>query len=157
MTDDTDEIIDVDEKPPKPVGRISAVLRLYYSSPSIPPMSVADQWYRWGKTDRAAYQRPYCVVSDEWLPIDLGWLEGQPIGMIVLSNDEGKGLQSTPSAAEREDTEMRVLEVCFSDRRTADVYVLPGTSLPLTPVTPQAVMVRSRFKTVKYTITVLPG
>ncbi len=139
-------------------GRISVVTRVYYSSPLVEPMVAMDQWSRWGKTDAAAFRRPYCVATGEWQPIDLGWLKEVPIGLILLSNDEGRGTNGViPTKEEKEDVEKRWLEVCLGPVDYPEIFVLPGTTLPFLPADPTEIRVRSRHKTAKFTVTVLPG
>lgn len=149
-------------EPRKVMGRISAVLKFYYSSPNVQPTIVCDQWGKWGETDLAAYHRPYNIADGEWDALDLGWLKGKPIGMVLLSNDEGRGLGTgvVLSAEKKADEDKRVLEICFGDARaelSADILILPNSTQQFLPVDPASIRIRCRYKSAKYTVTVFPG
>lgn len=126
-------------------------------------MTVMDQWGVRTESLLPAYTRPLCVAGADWQPLDLGWLADGPVGLVLLANDEGRRRQTVPTPDEVRETAGRVLEVSFQglwvgSDETPDVFVLPATTLPVTPTVPRNVRVRGRGgKPVRFTVTVVPG
>jgi hypothetical protein len=53
-------------------------------------------------SDEAPFCRPGMRVGPEWVPIDPGWLAGQPVGMLCLRNDGALPRATQPTDLERE-------------------------------------------------------
>ena len=101
--------------------------------------------------------RRECVVGPEWQPLPLGWLEGQQVGLLVVTNEEGKFTQVQPAAEERAAALARVVElgVLAGPVPAPVTLVRPLTSVMLEPLLP--VWARCRTDKAKITVTAVPG
>lgn len=141
--------------PPRVASRVTVIVQVYHQTPHAAPLAVRDQ-YAWKlESDEAAYVRPNGKAGGAWQAVDLGWLGGQPVEMILISNDEGRELRQTiPSKEEVEALEKRVLEVSFGDG--ASLLIRPRMTQPLCPADPGGIRLRAQSPPVRFTLTVIP-
>lgn len=96
------------------------------------------------------YQRTY-KVSEEPKPLDLGWAgEWAEIGLLHVSNDEGKHTPYIPTPKEKQETAKRIVEL-------GDWLILPGESMRGLPKVIKDLKVRCQSGTAKITVTIYPA
>jgi len=156
-------------------ARLGVVETVYLQQPEVQPLTVESRFSRWLDSEEQPYQRRF-IVSTSWSPLDLGWLKGQAVGMLILKNEEGK-FQIQPTEVQREEVNERVLELAYHvpqpdpksrtmhDPPADDLYlpfaqIRPGESVRFEPVDPQRIMVRckkSSTRQAKALLTVYPA
>lgn len=80
-------------------SRLTVVENIVVSSTDS-PQSVFDGSFscRLNNGDEQPYGPRHIKVTEEWQPLDLGWLDGDDIvGMLSLRNDEGRNLLANPT------------------------------------------------------------
>lgn len=107
------------------------------------------------KTKEQPYERQM-VATAEWMPLDLGWLAGKPLGMLAIRNDEGKPTQVLPTLDQRTEVAAKVLQVAYNAREDEGWLVDPGMSMRGVPSDPSALQVRSLSGEIEFTIWASP-
>lgn len=145
-----------------PPARITVVEHVYYQDGEGQPIAISNGWSRTlTSIDSQPYSR-HLKVTEDWTPLDLGWLKDSPISLIILSNEEGKNLERNPTLAEREAISKRIVEVAYTGshdlgRIEPDSYFLPGESVRLHPLTSSTIHLRCSSGTAKVNLTIFPG
>jgi hypothetical protein len=151
----------------KPSSRITVVETVYHQQSGGQPTAVVNRHGRPLDTDEAPYTRQV-NLTEEWQALDLGWLEGN-VGMLVLSNEEGKGYTVNPPRSELEDVRRRIVEVTYewpsgprdmhSPPKVAlapEWYVFPGESMRATPAHADLLRLRSQHVKARVLLTLFP-
>ena len=159
----TDEAETPQELTPRqvPKDRLVVVETCYHLPWEGEPVSVDERYSRDLSTHEQLYERR-CRVGEAWEPLDLGWLTG--VGMLVLSNQEGRNLQTRPTPEEQAEMDGRVLEVGWQPREATQfdsppfalLLVPPGESLRIVPATTDGLIVRCRRGTCKFVVYAWP-
>lgn len=159
----------------KSPSRIMHVGNIYYISRSGQPHVTEIRSNRNQVADEQAFGPRRMTIGEEWTPIETGWIE--VCGMMILTNEEGRRLQRIPTAEQIEEINGKVVEIAFvknlpvsneprtmhsppivaPDEPFAALLLLPGESLPATPVSMKQVLVRCRAGQARITVNLLPG
>lgn len=103
------------------------------------------------------YQRQI-KVSEEWTYLDLGWAKDWPgIGLIHVSNDEGRFYTVQPSAEEIAEADNKVLVLSLVRDDTDAWLILPGESMRGLPSSAKQLSIRCQSGTARATVTVYPA
>lgn len=134
-------------------ARLTVVDTVYYQSPEMQATSAESRFSRPLDTlDEQPYIRRM-KVTEEWAPLDCGWLN--ECSMLMLVNEEGKGLEKIPTEEEKTEISKRVIEVRFGSE-TVEWLILPGESLRGYPINPKLMFIRCRNGCAKLTINLFP-
>ena len=93
-------------------------------------------------------------ATEEWQPIDMGWMEDVGASMVVIENLEGKGLVVNPTKKQQEDINSRVLEVSYNQNSKESDEVPPTGFCVRFPSSP--LYIRCRGGTAWYRVTCIP-
>lgn len=136
-----------------PYARLTVVKFIAYQPLVKTPENLSPESYTHNLySDEQIWRREF-KVGPEWMPLPLGWLEGQPISLIILHNNEGRFTQLIPTPEERADAMARIVEVGVGE--TPFTVVRPLQSRDFEPVGP--INVRCRTSSAKLTITAVPA
>lgn len=154
MTDNQDSPVSEaprEAPPQKPRARLTVVEMVYYQAPGEQPESYTCNFCRELLSEEQPYQRKK-LATEEWKPLDFGWVD--VAGQLVITNDEGKNRQVTPSPEELAVLAEKVIQVSTF---ATDFYwkVPPGESMRAYP-SDHKLFIRCTKGTARYTITVIP-
>ncbi len=144
------------------------VTMAYHQLAGEQPASVENRSSRCVSSDEQPYVRQLTGknrVGEAWQPVDCGWLE--EASLVSISNEEGKGLQKIPTAAEAAETAARVIEIGVANRsEEAPAYfpeavipvlvVLPGESVCFSPASLASLRMRCRSGEAKVNLVAFP-
>lgn len=150
------------QRAPDVKDRLTVVESVYHQPFGEDPVEIPSRFSRNLKTREQLYCRRL-VATEKWEPLDCGWL-GNAVGMLVVSNNEGKNQQVNPTNEEREVLAAKVLELFCSqgDRtmlsaaRQAHWLVPPGESMRGCPAAAQKIHIRCQSGTAKFTLHLIP-
>lgn len=129
------------------MNRITVVETIYHQSGDQPPTSLPHKQGVMLETDEMPYARPKTVATEEWSPIDCGWLRGNS-GMVSIVNRGGEG---------KNPEKPRVLEVRLGDSPGSEVWELaPTEGMRGRPKDASKLMVRCQSGATRYSATVFP-
>lgn len=157
-----------------PRARLTVTTQASLQRPGLPPDGERLGFHRWLGSGEQPYRREL-RVGPEWVPLDLGWLAGDAVGFLVLSNPRERR-RAAPTAEEAALAEARVIEVGFMVREagprrkvgmwedpkaapegpTACLLVPPGESLPVTPADAGLIHVRCPAGEVRASLWLVP-
>ncbi len=140
--------------------RINARLIVYLEQhgEGIDETNVCFTTARDGREDGVYTRRKKATL--EWEPLDLGWLEGTPVEIVVIENRAGKNPQVIPSPEEKAGTDASTIEIGIS---TGDGTPLAFTEIKagrfgaFSPIAEVHYFVRGAVADSKYYISAIPG
>ena len=139
--------------------RITVVETIYHRPYMDETLAVDSRFSRIISSGEQPYQRqnhkPNTTATEEWKQLDCGWLKDN-VGMLVITNDEGKFFEVYPTEEEKEEIKLRILEIAYEKNPLAVWYVPPTESFRGCPSDPELLWIRCQHGTAKYTLTVLP-
>lgn len=164
---------------PATVGQLIAVGSVTHISPDGRPYTHEMTCGRLLSGSEQPYLRVPWKVGPKWQPLDAGWLveDGQPpVSHVVLSNNEGRNLQTIPDDKTRAAIAARVVEIGLAlpsasgdmwDDDSGDqsgaseavpfAIVRPGDSCRFEPADVAKIMVRCRAGAATCQLSVFPG
>ena len=77
--------------------RLTVVGSIYCQEPGEQPVSQELLFVRELASAEQPWQRR-TRIGEDWQPLETGWIDDP--GMVVLANDEGRGLQTMPDAGQ---------------------------------------------------------
>lgn len=132
-----------------PPARLSVVEQVYHQlTEGGGPAVVETRFSRWLETDEQPWRRTAKgedAAGPEWKPLNLGWLAGGPVGMIVLRNE----------AVEKDRNIW--LAVKTANAPEAFARVRPGESVRFEPAGYTDYLARSPDGPARYTLAAIPG
>lgn len=134
-------------------ARLTVVDTVYYQSQEMPAISAESRFSRLLET---LEEQPYVrrmKVSEEWAPLDCGWLN--ECSMLMLVNEEGRGLDKIPTQEEQKLINKRIIEVRFGSE-DVEWLIPPGESLRGYPINPKLMWIRCQTGQAKLTINLFP-
>lgn len=78
------------------INRITAAVRIYHECQGFRPQTVEAISSKPLENLLQAYQR-YLVIGPEWTEVEYGWLPVGTVGIIIIRNVTGEGLQTRPT------------------------------------------------------------
>lgn len=150
----TAEELEVQFDPTPPGPRLTAVKTFHRTVHGQQPESIPVQYERPLTSAEDVYRR-HLSCGAEWAVVNLGWLQGQPVGLLSVENLAGQYLQVNPTDEERDATARQVIEIGFSPDGPACLLIPPGESFEGTPT--GDVFVRCRSGETRFALTVFPG
>lgn len=138
-------------------ARVTVVESVYHFLPKRQPQGSEVRYSRTLASAEQIYVR-LMQIGPEWAKLDCGWVKAA--SMLVLSNEEGKGLDRVPTPAQRAETAARVVELATTTPEGALVstdLVPPGESLRRIPSELGWIWVRCRTGTALVTLTLVPA
>jgi len=139
----------------RPQNVMTVVEHVYHQPFGEQPVGVDSSFNRKLDSDEQMFVRKF-RVTEEWTPINVGWVESA--GMLMLSNDEGRSLQTLPSDEEKAAVAARVVELKYQDAPDDQAWtVLPGESMRAMPSQASLLMLRCRSESARVTLTLIPN
>ncbi len=147
-------------------ARLVIIQQIYHQIFNQQPRPALDARHsRILKSDEQSYGPRTITIGEEWVPLELGWLKDTPIGMIVLTNEEGRFMDRNPTLEQAREGEKKILELSFTCLGTsgnkpsyaATLLIPPRESQTILPANPKEVMIRCRSGQGKYTILIVPA
>lgn len=136
---------------PNQFKRVTVVTKIYHQIPGEDASHTAIGFTRRLQEDEQPFIRdPRSPAPIEWAPLELAWLSGRKISIVILKN---KSVCKHPDFLQEDDD---FLYVKYSDSKFHFV-IPPGEGLPFTPSDPTKLLVGSNTGLTRYSITVLPG
>lgn len=129
--------------------RLTIVERVYHQQYGQSPVSHESRYSVRLKTHEQPYLR-YATASEEWKPLDCGWLKGAA-GMMVISNEAGKNTQVNLTDDEKKAVAAQVLEV-LHDGDKYPMIIQPKESIRIRTDNDDLLIIRCRKGTVRYSL-----
>lgn len=153
-----------------PKSRMTVVETVYFAAPGEDPFAIGSTYSRIMQSGEYPYSRKV-KVTEEWQKLDCGSI--LEAGLLILSNDENKGLQVNPTAKEKAEAKKRIIEVgyllikskenrdMFSEKATQPAVIplwliLPGETMRGQPLQLDCLMLRCQSGVAKCTINIMP-
>lgn len=136
-----------------PKSRITVVEQVYHQVSGDQPHLVESKFSRELESDEQPYER-HLKVGEEPELLDCGWVK--KASQLLIINEEGRFLQTQPTEAEREELQLKVLEVYFGKLSIDSWIVPPGESMRACPSSLVGVYLRSRSGILRLTLHALP-
>ncbi len=140
--------------------RLTAQLMLTYETIGDPPIQFSCVFSNMLKSSGGECYTRRIKVEDNWIPLDLGWVDSDKVGLIVLDNQTGITRPSVnPTEEEKKAAAEAVLlmsvggEVLYSP----NWRLSPGRFFCAEPVNANNLFIRSAKGTVKLTIFIVPN
>ncbi len=126
----------------------------YWQSRGSNPQSVSASFSRLVNSEEQPYIRTRLKVSEEWQPLDTGWLKGT--SMVIVENLP-EVRQTIPTPEQIKAAKAKILEVGTSD--SVFCHVLVGESIRISPPYGNVNGLRMRCLSgiTSVTVTALPG
>lgn len=147
-------------------ARLSVQESVSLSYPRQEAFAVSSRFSKFIHSPEQPFKRVLATVNEEWERLNFVWLDGKPLGMLVIYNDEGKFLQVVPSPEEIAEAAKKILQVGFSKNGEVGpepwIDVNPSgdgvtsESCRLVPTSPSSVYVRSLSGPIRYSFTAFP-
>lgn len=136
-------------------SRLTVVESLYHQASGEEGMMVSSRFSRDLESDDQAYGPRRLKATEEWQPLDCGWVE--EMGMVSITNEEGKRLQVNPTEKEKEATAKKVLELALTPNPDSlwSFLIPPGESFRGYPST-QKLWIRSQSGITRFSNFVIP-
>lgn len=139
--------------------RITVVDMLYHQRVDKKIRLIESRFSRELEISKQPYEREF-EATEEWQPLDCGWLEGK-VGMLAITNDEGRFLEVIPTEEEREAVALKVLEIAYdpgdpNHHIPGSWLVPPGESMRGSPSHAESLEIRCQSGTAKFTLHLLP-
>lgn len=136
-------------------SRIVVVEKIYHQLQGEQPIGCEHQYSQELRTDEQPYERR-CVATEEWQPLDCGWLED--VSMLHIVNEEGQFKQVNPTDEERAEAAKKILEVGhYLPHECSDWLILPGQSMRGCPMTAGQLHIRCRSGKACYRLRFYPA
>lgn len=134
-------------------GRITTVSSVCYQWPGSNPIQFETRSYRWLEEDVQPWERR-CKATEEWQPIELGWLDGHSVCMIGIINQEGRFPHRLPSEEQKAEAARKILEI-----GTPELFwrVHPGESFHGDPSSISNLKIRCQSGEAKFLFYAIPG
>lgn len=143
----------------RPACRLTVCEQVYHQKDDHEGTAVPTAFGRWLVSDEQAVNRRL-TVGPAWGELNAYWLAGQPVGMLVLYNNEPPPADAIPLPVDALETlQAAVVEVSFNpDDPQPDVIVRPGESCRFEPARVGRIRVRAgNGRGVKATLLLIPG
>lgn len=151
----------------KSPSRMTVVETLYHAPPHEQPVGTEHRFGRLLATDEQPFVRKF-TVTEKWAWLPCGWfVEGDGlVGMLHITNDEGKDRTVNPTERERAESEGKVIELAVCDPAACEnqthgytpfALVRPRESCRFEPCGISRIALRCRGGETKATLTLIPA
>ena len=133
--------------------------QVYHQEPHREATVLADKpFMRWLDSDEQPYQRKG-RAGPEWKKLDLGWLDGQGVGLVVVANETGRDAMVNPTKGEAAALAAAVLTigVQVGDAVEPVADISPGESARFRPRKPGALRVMCESGECKFMASICPA
>lgn len=136
--------------------RLTVTETVYHQTPGEEASFINSNFSRELEVKEEPYTRR-CTATEEWQPLDLGWLKDLGVGMLVIRNEQGKIFDKIPTAEEREEEFKRVLQLRYRGDHVNHFWIIPPTeTIKGCPSQAESLLIRSAYKTAKYSLFLVP-
>jgi len=135
----------------KSMMTVVSVVNFAGHGPACPP--VESRYEVPVQSEEQPYLR-YFTVEEEAKFLDTGWVEDH--SLLVVRNEEGKGLPTNPTDEERAALEERVVEL-YGGESVFRILIHPKRSVQLTLSCTKGLMMRCRKGSARITLAVFPA
>lgn len=135
--------------------RLTVLNKVYHSTRGQSPR-LFDHGYSvplLGEEHQPYERQGYAIES--WEHLDLGWMNNENAGLLVIINNEGKFLDRYPTDEERENSAKRVLELGYSNS-SPRWLIPPQCQMQAWPSEIEDLCIRSSFEQARFTLLVFP-
>jgi len=144
------------QAPPPVRDRITMVMHIHHQHQGEQPHSVEGITEQWLQGTEQPYPRR-TTVTDQWKPLDLGWLSVEDAGMLVVENLEGRNPQRRISKEEQAQIDLKVVEVGRGENdKELRLLCPPKGALPVSANSLAGLKIRCRSGSAQCMITVFP-
>lgn len=139
----------------EPPSKLTIVEEIYYQvSPNEDPYQISTKVSRELKTKEQIWSRK-CRATEQWKPLDLGWLEGLGCSLIAIENHAGTFNQVQPTKEELEIEAKKIL--CLSyEKNDLGFLIYPQATEKFVPVVSDALTIRCKEGETDFTIWAIP-
>lgn len=149
--------IEAREKTPrlrKPSSRLVVVEHVYHQPVDGQPVNVTPKFSKFLKTDEQPYGPRRVKIGPDSVPLESAWVGNG--SQLVVENLEGTSLQVQPTAEEREQIALRIVEVWDEDGKEPLFLIPPGESLRARPGNLKRLRLRCASDSARIVYTVFP-
>lgn len=140
---------------PKDFNRVTVLLTVHHEQSGEQPSSFGFTFSDLLETSQGAYSRRMRALSD-WASLDLGWMESDDVGYILIHNIEGGVPAVQPTKEEKALTASHIIELAY-ESSLGDYWPIPPRLFFFCPVVRAAdLRIRCQNETAQYRITVVP-
>ena len=139
LTDGTENEPNYSVKAPAK-DRFTVVEQVYHRPMDSDPELFRHGYSRELQTTEQVYRRQI-KVGEDWTPLDTGWLEDK-VGMICLSNEEGKRLQVYPTEEEQAEIDEKIIQVSYDQDPDRAWIIPPGETFRSSPSSQHKLFIR---------------
>jgi len=137
-------------------NRFTFVAHAYYQQAGEQPESFDVQWSKDLASNETPFRRNTFKVTNEWMLLNLAWLQTSKLRMLCLVNEEGKFFNTIPTAEELAESNAKVVELSTDKSHVSTWLVRPGESMHGCPNTVEGIWVRCLSGEAKISIYVVP-
>ena len=139
-------------------SRVTARLDMYFQIKGEDPIHMSTTLRQFvDGSNQEPYHRKRQIVGEEWTDFDLGWLDGDDIGYILIQNKTGSNRSLVPTEEEKKKAASRV--VVLRDKSMAMAYgfkIRPGGFFVAEPEEAKHLMLCCENGEAEITFTVYP-
>jgi hypothetical protein len=140
---------------PQDFGRLTVVMTVHHEQPNEQPRSFPLSFCDLLQVSQESYSRRM-RATEEWMPLDFGWVHPEDVGFLIIDNIEGRGLSIQPTPEEKMATASHVIELAHVSS-LEDYWEIPPRLFFFNPVKrPSDLRIRCRHEVAQYRITVIP-
>lgn len=118
------------EKRREPPNRITAIFNIAREYDGENPISIDPIISQLNLSVKEDHYSRRIRVNQDWIPLDLGHLRADQVGLVVIENLEGRFLDVNPTEGERKEASKRIIQVSFGDPTNASLAFPAPASLP---------------------------
>ena len=133
-------------------SRVTIVEKIYHRLPGQSPTLIRSAFNFLPETEEQLYVRYDQKATEDWTPLDYGWIESP--SLVVIKNTEGQGLSVNPSNKEKADITRRIIQLRLGDGPASELEVLPGEAQRLR--TRQPLFIRCVNGSARYSLWAIP-
>lgn len=140
---------------PKKTNRFTVHSLFHHEKTGEKPFSMEGGFSAEVQTDEESFSRKF-RATEEFQPLNFGWLAPQQAGLVVIRNVEGEGLLLIPSEDEKAQIAKRVIEVAIEGAEPCVFPIAPKQFHPFYCTDPSKLRIRCQCGSAEYRIFVVP-
>jgi hypothetical protein len=140
---------------PQDMSRLTVLLTVHHEQVGEQPRTFPLTFSDLLETTQESYSRRM-RATEEWTPLDFGWIHPSEVGYLMIDNIEGRGLAIQPTREEKALTASHVIELAYVSSLD-DSWEIPPRWFFFNPIKrPADLRIRCQHETASYRITVIP-